>query len=156
MSSLPRFACDVMLGRTARWLRMLGVDTFYDNRAADADLKRLCLEEGRVLLTKDGALHRSMPAGASRLVAAVKPHQQLQEIAAAFRLGRCELPSRCSLCNGELAAVGKGEVEGLVPTYVFGTQENFQRCRLCRRIYWPGTHAGGIARLIGEVRKSCG
>ena len=68
----PRFAADVMLGRTARWLRMLGFDTYYDNRAGDDALKKLCLEENRVLLTKDVALHqahadRQQPPGRSRL-----------------------------------------------------------------------------------------
>ena len=155
MSSPPRFACDVMLGRTARWLRLLGFDTFYDNKAEDGDLKKLCLGENRVLLTQDVALHKSMPAGASRLVAAVQPRQQLQELASAFRLDRLSLPPRCSLCNGELAAAAKEEVAGRVPPYVFRTQDSFQRCRLCRKIYWPGTHAGGIARLIGVVRRSC-
>ena len=63
MTTPPLFACDVMLGRTARWLRMLGFDTFYDNRAGDDDLKELCISENRVLLTKDVALHQAMPAG---------------------------------------------------------------------------------------------
>lgn len=156
MTAPPRFACDVMLGRTARWLRMLGLDTFYDNRAADARLKELCLAEHRVLLTKDVALHASMPAGSSRLVAAVCPREQLRELAAAFRLDRLSLPSRCSVCNGELAAIEKNLARDLVPPYVFRTQEAFQRCGLCRRIYWPGTHAGAIARAVEEIRKACG
>jgi len=66
MTLPPLFAADVMLGRTARWLRLLGFDTFYDNRAGDDALKQLCLQEDRVLLTKDVALHQAMPACASR------------------------------------------------------------------------------------------
>lgn len=156
MSSPPRFACDVMLGRSARWLRMLGFDAYYDNKAKDEDLKRLCLSENRVLLTKDVALHGSMPAGTSRLVRAVHPLQQLEEIAAAFGLGRFSLPCRCSLCNGELAPVEKETARDLVPPYVFRTQQAFQRCARCRKLYWPGTHAKGIARLSGVVRRACG
>jgi len=154
-STPPRFACDVMLGSTAKWLRMLGIDTFYDNRAADVDLKRLCLEEKRILLTKDVALHESMPAGASRLVAGVHPREQLEEIAAFFQLARCVRPSRCSLCNGDLAAIAKESVKDLVPPYVFRTQERFQRCVQCRRIYWPGTHFERIAERIARIRKAC-
>ena len=152
----PRFACDVMLGRTARWLRLLGFDTYYDNKAEDEDLRELCLGEHRVLLTKDGALHASMPPGTSHCVSAVGPRRQLQEIAAACALARFPLPSRCSLCNGRLDTVGREEVAGRVPPYVFATQVSFQRCRLCRKIYWPGTHAAGISRLIVAIRRSCG
>lgn len=156
MTLPPRFACDVMLGRTARWLRLLGFDTYYDNRAADDGLRDLCRAETRILLTQDVALHESLPAAGSRLVRAVHPLQQLEEIAAAFGLGRFSLPCRCSLCNGALRTVGKEQVSGRVPPYVFGTQEAFQRCERCGKLYWPGTHAAGIARLSGVVRKACG
>jgi hypothetical protein len=152
----PRFACDVMLGRTARWLRMLGFDTFYDNRAADPDLRDMCLAEKRILLTKDVALHESLPASGSHLVRAVRPLPQLQEIAAAFGLARFSLPCRCSLCNGELMMLAKEQAGGRVPPYVFRTQDAFQRCSRCGKLYWQGSHAGGIARLSGVVRKACG
>jgi uncharacterized protein with PIN domain len=152
----PRFAADVMLGRTARWLRMLGFDTYYDNRAEDEELKKLCLREGRVLLTKDVALHRLMPAGTGRLVAAVHPSEQLAEIVAAFRLDEFSLPPRCSLCNGELAAIEKERLRDLVPPYVFRSQEHFQRCRQCQKIYWQGTHLGRINLFVEKFRKASG
>ncbi len=152
----PLFAADVMLGRTAKWLRMLGFDTFYDNHAGDEELKQLCLGENRVLLTKDMALHQAMPAGSSRLVESVHPRQQLVELAAALRLDRFALPPRCSLCNGELAAIGKESVKGLVPPYVFRTQDSFQRCDRCHKIYWPGTHLGKIVQVFEMIRKASG
>lgn len=151
----PLFACDVMLGSTAKWLRMLGIDTFYDNRAADADLKRLCREEKRILLTKDVALYQSMPAGASRLVEAVHLREQLEEIATFFQLDRFSLPPRCSVCNGELAAIEKELVKDLVPPYVFRSQERFQRCAQCRKLYWPGTHLERIVAALAGIRKAC-
>ncbi|MFH2108262.1 MAG: Mut7-C RNAse domain-containing protein [Chrysiogenia bacterium] len=156
MSSPPLFACDVMLGRTARWLRMLGFDTFYDNRAGDADLKTLCLGEKRILLTKDAALHESMPVGTSRLVEAVYPRQQLEELVLVFRLDRIILPPRCSLCNGELAVIEKKLIRDLVPPYVFRTQSSFQRCRSCQKTYWQGTHLGKISKFLENIRKVSG
>jgi len=142
-----------MLGKTARWLRMLGFDTFYDNQAEDAELKNLCLRENRILLTKDVELHQLMPAGTSRLVEAVHPGEQMREIVAAFHLQRLDLPPRCSLCNGELAAVNKESLKDLVPPYVFRTQDNFQHCSQCRKIYWPGTHKNKIDLFFDTVLK---
>ncbi|MCX6556546.1 MAG: Mut7-C RNAse domain-containing protein [Candidatus Aminicenantes bacterium] len=156
MPTPTRFACDVMLGKTAKWLRMLGVDAFYDNRAEDAELKKICLEEARILLTKDVALHDAMPGGSSRLVEAVHPREQLLEIVAAFHLEPAALPPRCLLCNGELAAIEKERVKELVPPYVFRTQERFQRCCHCRKIYWQGTHLGKINTFIETIRKFSG
>jgi uncharacterized protein with PIN domain len=155
-SNMPRFACDVMLGRTAKWLRILGFDTFYDNRAGDDELKQLAFRENRILLTKDVALHKAMPAGASRLVATVHPRQQLEEIVSIFRLDRFTLPPRCSVCNGELTAIEKGLVKELVPPYVFSTQISFQSCGLCRKIYWPGTHLDKIVQVCDNFRKASG
>jgi uncharacterized protein with PIN domain len=149
----PLFAADVMLGKTAKWLRMLGFDTYYDNKAGDETLKRLCFHENRVLLTKDVALHDTMPIGTSCLVEAVHPHQQLEEIATVFRLDRFHLPSRCSLCNGKLATIDKELVKALVPPYVFCTQTNFQRCCHCQKIYWRGTHMVKIVKFIKTIGK---
>jgi len=145
-----------MLGRTAKWLRMLGFNVFYDNKAADADLKKLCLEENRVLLTKDVALHESMPHGSSRLVAAVHTREQLAEVVSSFRLDRFALHPRCSLCNGALVPVQKESVQDWVPPYVFRTQSAFQRCCLCRKVYWPGTHLGKIVQVCRMIRKASG
>ena len=140
-----------MLGKTAKWLRILGFDTFYDNRAADPFLRELCRDEERILLTKDVALHESMPAGLSRLVASVHPRRQLEEIVKLFRLDRFQLPPRCSLCNGELAAIEKALAEDIVPPYVFRTQDRFQRCGGCGKIYWPGTHLARIKLFIQKM-----
>jgi uncharacterized protein with PIN domain len=156
MSSPPCFVADVMLGRTAKWLRILGFDTYYDNHAGDNDLKQLCSRENRVLLTKDVALHRAMPAGTSRLVEAVYPRQQLEEIVADFHLDRFALPPRCSLCNGELAAIEKDLVKDLAPPYVFRTQNRFQRCQSCLKVYWQGSHLSEINHFIENIRKVSG
>ena len=53
MSSDPHFIADAMLGRLARWLRLLGFDTLYYPDIGDRDLLRLSLQEGRVILTRD-------------------------------------------------------------------------------------------------------
>ncbi|MEN6586672.1 MAG: Mut7-C RNAse domain-containing protein, partial [Sulfuricella sp.] len=51
---LPRFMCDVMLARLARYLRAAGYDTAVAaDAAADRDIIRQAAEEGRWLLTMD-------------------------------------------------------------------------------------------------------
>jgi uncharacterized protein len=154
--TLPRFAADVMLGKTAKWLRMLGIDTYYDNHASDEALKQLCLKENRILLTKDVALHEAMPSGTSLLVKAVHPRGQLEELFAVFQFDRLSLPPRCSLCNGELTAIEKEMVKDLVPPYVFRTQTSFQHCCRCQKIYWPGTHLEKIMKIIETIGKVSG
>lgn len=52
----PRFLCDVMLGRLARWLRALGHNAAYDHAADDPALLRRAARERRTLVTRDTQL----------------------------------------------------------------------------------------------------
>lgn len=52
----PRLLADGMLGKLAKWLRLLGYDTAYENDAPDHELARRARAEGRILLTRDREL----------------------------------------------------------------------------------------------------
>src|SRR3954451_22475180 len=59
MLSAPRFVVDGHLGRLAAYLRMLGLDTWYERTADDALLAAIASSEKRLLLTRDlGSLKR--------------------------------------------------------------------------------------------------
>ncbi|HSU76928.1 MAG TPA: Mut7-C RNAse domain-containing protein, partial [Burkholderiales bacterium] len=47
------FLADAHLGGLARFLRMLGFDTLYEQRIADAEIRRLAHAENRIVLTRD-------------------------------------------------------------------------------------------------------
>src|ERR1039458_4748343 len=49
----PKFVLDVHLGLLAGYLRILGFDTVYANRASDLELVQISAEERRILLTRD-------------------------------------------------------------------------------------------------------
>ncbi len=46
-----QFIADVMLGKLARWLRILGFDTWYSNKYEDDELIELGEKTCRILLT---------------------------------------------------------------------------------------------------------
>ena len=48
-----KFLVDSMLGRLAKWLRILGYDTLYFSSLDDNDLVRIARAEGRMVLTRD-------------------------------------------------------------------------------------------------------
>ncbi|MGC8839517.1 MAG: Mut7-C RNAse domain-containing protein, partial [Anaerolineae bacterium] len=54
----PTFLLDGMLGRLARWLRILGYDAAFEPDLEDAQLVRRARAEGRILLTRDRDLAR--------------------------------------------------------------------------------------------------
>ncbi len=134
-----RLLADGMLGRLARWLRLLGYDTAYDNHAADAELARRARAEGRILLTRDRELARRRGLRAL-LIQAESLEEQVQEVQNALGPPPHPALSRCAVCNAELEPVAPHEIADRVPPYVLRTQTEFHRCPGCGRIYWPGTH----------------
>jgi uncharacterized protein with PIN domain len=128
-----------MLGRLARWLRLLGYDTAYDNSAADVELARRARAEGRVLLTRDRELANRRGLRVL-LIQSEALEEQVQEVRTA--LGPPPHPplSRCAVCNTALATIAPDEIADRVPPYVLRTQTEFQHCPGCERVYWPGTH----------------
>ena len=146
-----RFVADVMLGKLARWLRALGLDTLYFRDASDARLLGIALRENRHLLTRDVGL-AARAGRTALLVRAERLDGQLREVIERYRVTARAPLSRCLECNGELSRRHPGEVRERVPPYTFATQREFRECGGCRRVYWAGTHAEGIlTRLRAHV-----
>jgi uncharacterized protein with PIN domain len=142
-----KFIADVMLGRLAKRLRLLGFDVLYDRALDDNELIRLSLEEDRVILTRDTLL-ASRPLAKNRLM--IKHDlvdDQLRQVFDA--LGITAPPgflTRCSLCNQPLAAAQKQDVKDLVPEHVYDTRNDFFLCAGCGRVYWKGSHVERMER----------
>jgi uncharacterized protein with PIN domain len=139
VAALPTFAVDKMLGRLARWLRILGHDVAYGPHLSGRALVERARRERRLLLTRDTRLLRDPNLPPHLFISSDHFREQLLEVARATRLGAGFL-HRCLDCNRTLDAVGKDAVAALVPPYVLATQDRFQRCARCRRVYWPATH----------------
>ncbi len=149
----PAFLADCMLGRLARWLRILGWDTWYFRAVADSDLLELHGLSGRILLTKDTRLARDAKAGKGLLVSGNGWEEQLRQV-----MERLQIPilperilTRCPVCNLPLCETGPEEVRSRVPDHVSQTHGAFRECKLCRRVYWGGTHRDRIRRVIQAI-----
>ena len=142
-----KFLVDAMLGKLAKWLRILGYDALYCRDLGDEQLIGLAEAEGRVLLTGDEELWRQQ---GGIFISSDDWREQLRELAEALGLDTSGVFTRCIECNVPLERVGREEVEGEVPPYVLATQEEFGRCPQCGRIYWKGTH---FQNALAEVEK---
>jgi uncharacterized protein len=149
----PRFIADVHLGTLARYLRLLGFDTTYDNRAADADLVRHSVGERRILLTRDVGLLKHRVLTHAHYVRATDPALQLDEVVKALDLrARIKPFSRCMRCNGRLRRVSKASVADELPPRVRDRVRAASRCAGCGQLYWPGTHFDRLTDLIAVHR----
>jgi uncharacterized protein with PIN domain len=148
----PRFMADAMLGRLARWLRILGFDTAYEAHIDDADLVRRAVRQRRIILTRDRRLPDQWRVSGIQLIETETPMTQLREIEAAHALCRDARPfTRCSRCNTGLHAANRDDVRGEIPPRVLLDHERFLRCPRCRRVYWSGSHVDRIRRAMSRT-----
>jgi uncharacterized protein with PIN domain len=135
-----RFVADA-LGGLARFLRMLGFDTLYDNAFADEEIRRLAYEEKRVVLTRDRELLKCREIVRGAYVRALKPEAQLAEVARRYALSKGARPfTLCLRCNVPLRPVERAAVAPRVPRAVYELHERFMRCSGCEGVFWPGSH----------------
>ena len=148
----PRFLADAMLGRLARWLRLLGFDTEYAEHLADGELVRRAIEEERWILTRDRRLPQEWRVSGILVLGAEDLLGQLRDVVRTLRLaGRARPFSRCGECNAPLVAARREEVAPELPPRVLETQREFHRCPGCGRVYWRGSHAARMEAVIGRV-----
>jgi uncharacterized protein with PIN domain len=151
-SAEPRFVADAMLGRLARWLRLLGLDCAYDADFADETVVHLALDEGRTLLTRDRRLPLEWWIEDVYVVRAEAVREQLAEVIRRFDLATRIRPlTRCGECNGRLRGVSPSDVAGRVQPDVLARFETFSECVDCGRVYWEGTHADRIRRVAAQL-----
>ncbi len=144
----PRFLADAMLGRLAKWLRILGYDAEYFP-GEDDDLLRQAWRENRVLLTRDTHLLRRRRLPPHLFIQSDHVREQLRQVVTALRLDPAAPPARrCVCCNAVLQPRHKAEVLGLVPEFVWSQQQAFWACPRCQRIYWAGTHRQRMEEAI--------
>src|SRR5213593_902429 len=143
-----KFIADVMVGKLARWLRVLGFDVVYSNQYGDDEIIRLANAEGRIILTRDTRLASRRHNGRCLLIESDNYKEQLRQVLDFFDLKNFKVFSRCLECNGALEDVDKETIFEKVPPYIYLTHERFARCPSCNRVYWHGTHADEMLKQI--------
>jgi hypothetical protein len=154
-----RFLLDGMLGKFARWLRMLGYDAIYENNLSDAELISIAKRDRLILLTSDEELFRraNMRSVESFLVTGRGEAERLANLAARYKLN-LEIDtasSRCPVCGFPIEERPKSEVEKLVPPATFKVYQTFWVCTnpKCAKVYWQGSHWEKIVQTLENARK---
>ncbi len=147
-----KFIVDVMLGRLATWLRLLGYDVLYDRSMDDRQLIRRAQEEERTIITRDTGIARRKAARHCIFVTSDRITDQLAEMKQLLGSSERPLRGRCTQCNGELVCVDNAEdIRECVPEYVYHTYARFLRCRKCAKVYWEGSHYRHMKETLQQV-----
>jgi len=150
-----KFILDVHLGQLAKYLRILGFDTYYNNQLEDEEIINRGITENRIILTRDYGIlkHRKVTHG--YFVRSQNPKTQLKEILQRFDLKNKIKPyTRCSVCNGKIKKTDKKKIEHLLLEKTQKHFNQFYQCTSCQKIYWEGSHYENLNLLIKDIIKN--
>ena len=152
-----KFVADGMLGKSSRWLRMMGHDVKYSVDLTDDDLLNLAKDERRILLTRDFELYqRSISRGVEAFyVEGATESERLAELSKRFWLP-LEInleKSRCPNCNTKLKPTPKEKIADKVEENTFKHYDEFWVCPKCGQVYWQGAHWEGIRATLSEAEE---
>ena len=148
----PKFVLDTHLGKLARYLRLLGFDTIYNNDFEDHEIIKISLNDNRIILTRDKGILKNNTVTHGYYIRSQKPKEQINEVIRRFNLESLIKPfTVCSLCNGEIVSVSKDLVKGQLKTLTKKHHKRFFMCSRCKKIYWEGSHHDRIKNFINSL-----
>ncbi len=148
-----KFVVDCMLGKLAKWLRILGFDAAYWSKADDHELLDCARRENRILLTKDHRLLEASKDVRNLFIDSDDWREQLDQVLRELHLNPKIRPySRCLACNCALKPLRKEKARNLVAPFVFERASTFAICPECGRVFWPGTHYEDMDITVSRAR----
>lgn len=153
-----KFVVDCMLGKLAKWLKILGFDTVYFSKIEDSELLALAQKEGRVLLSRDNGLIEKSRDLKSLFINSEDWKIQVGQVLSAYDLWKdIRTYSRCIECNVQLKELQKAQAKNLVTSFVYEHASSFALCPQCGRVFWKGTHHQDMELKIAKMlRKETG
>ncbi|MCC6071873.1 Mut7-C ubiquitin/RNAse domain-containing protein [Massilia sp. GCM10020059] len=147
-----RFVADAHLGGLARFLRMAGFDTLYDNNYMDGDIEKTSISENRIVLTRDRELLKRRGITHGCYVHAIRSEEQFREIVRRLDLAGSIKPfTLCLKCNAPLRQVDKAEVIDRLPPSVRQHHQEFCMCGICQGIFWKGSHWQRMSAVLATA-----
>lgn len=141
------FICDTMLGKLAKYLRIIGLDTVYIKSIKElAEFKNKY--DSPVLFTRRKT--QKLLYSNSLYIESDNISDQIQQIKDIIKpyIEKKTIMKRCVRCNTLLRDVDKDDIETFVPEFIFHKYDNFKACPLCMKIFWRGSHAENMEKWI--------
>jgi uncharacterized protein with PIN domain len=143
-----------MLGKLAKWLKILGFDAVFFSKIEDDDLLEMAMNENRILLTRDTGLIERTKRKNSLFVESEEWREQVEQVLDHFDLWKDVKPnSRCIECNVRIKDLPREKAKNLVTPFIFENADTFALCPDCGRVFWRGTHLKDMETKIDDFLK---
>ena len=153
-----RILADVMLAKTARWLRLAGIAAMDVPVQGDDQILKVSKRSGAVLLTSDVSLSlRAKKRGIDVLLVDQKRlNGQLAFIIKSLNLKVHTDPADafCTKCCAKLKTVAPAfALRHGVGNGISARHGSFYYCNHCKKLYWEGTHWDSIRKRLKAVAR---
>ncbi len=148
------FVVDAMLGKLARWLRVMGYSVYYDPKLEDKDLLQVADRQATILVTRDRLLaYRANKLGIKAILVGEDLEDQLKALAdkCGLSIGINLNRTRCPKCNARLKETCREHVKDKVPQEILRLYEKFYLCLRCGSVYWLGSHYLNMQKKLHKL-----
>ena len=147
-----RFFADCMVGKLAKWLRLMGFYVEYaDSKLSDSEIMDYCGENKLYLLSRDRELSARYPE--SMYIQSDDHNEQLIQVLSRFPPDPSKYFTRCPVCNGPNEKISTSDFQGELFESVKERFSYVYRCEDCGKVYWEGSHFEAILGKIGKIVK---
>jgi uncharacterized protein with PIN domain len=147
-----KFIVDNNLGKMAKYMRVLGLDIYYDPLLSAGEIIKISNTENRIILTRSKKLLKFKDVIHGMFIRPGTTAQQIRRIIDCLDIKDIVDPfSRCLGCNSLLQPVPKEEILDRIPPKTKAFCDEYARCRSCDKIYWKGTHCLHMKKVVKQI-----
>lgn len=151
--STVHFLADSMLGKLARWMRLIGYYVEYaGSEESDTQIIEHCIENNLFLLTRDREM--SSRYANSLYLDSDKYFVQLKRVMVEFPPDKDLYFSRCPVCNGLVNKIPANSYSYSLPESVRERFYWIYLCNDCGKVYWEGSHFEAILETIKRLENA--
>ena len=147
-----KFIADINLGDIVKYMRVLGLDLYYDPLLSIRELIEISIKENRIILTKSRKLLRFKDVSHGIFIRPGTTIEQIKRILDYLDIKDNINPfSRCLRCNSILTIVPKDKILDRIPPKTKAFCDEYVQCPTCDKIYWKGTHFIHMKKVVRKI-----
>ena len=146
------FIADINLGNIVKYMRVLGLDVYYDSLLSSHEIIELSNKEKRIILSKSKKLLKFKDVTHGIFIRPGTTTEQIRRIIDFLDINGNIIPfSRCLRCNTLLNSVPKEQILDRIPPKTKKFCSEFFQCQACDKIYWKGTHYIEMEKFVRQI-----